>query len=115
MKGQSFKNEISQTIPGQAMDLVELVRRFTQGQRLVINNRPLNVFECDEQGNFYDKTIKDETFDNVLPDIDDRVDIEEYLESLSSDKSVIRTKIKELKDKKAAVSQDNTAVAEPAD
>ena len=87
---EDYSNAISDVVPGQAMDLTELWNRFNRGQRLLVNQRPINIYETDEYGNFIDPRIKDETLDNVMPDIEDPVDIEEYLEETNKIKEEIK-------------------------
>lgn len=92
---ESYPDVSPDLVPGQALDLVDLWNRFNRGQRLLVNQRPINLYECDEDGNYIDPNIKDEDFNQVLPDIEDRVDLEDYLSDIKTKKS----KIKDLKDK----------------
>lgn len=87
---EDYSTAISDVVPGQSMDLTELWNRFNRGQRLLVNQRPINIYETDENGNFIDPRIKDESFDNVMPDIEDPVDIEEYLEETNQIKEEIK-------------------------
>lgn len=79
---ESYKDSVSDLVPGQAMSASELWERFNRGQRLVINQRPINLYPADAEGNYIDKSVKDESLDNVLPDIEDRVDIEDYIDDI---------------------------------
>lgn len=87
---ESYKESKSDLVPGQAMSAQELWERFNRGQRLVINQRPINLYPADSDGNYVDKSIKDETIENVMPDIEDRVDIEDYLEEVNQQREYIK-------------------------
>lgn len=88
---ETYKNSVSDVIPGQAMSANELWERFNRGQRLVINQRPVNLYPSDADGNFIDPSIKDEDFNNVMPDIDDPVDLEDYIEESQRSKKEIQS------------------------
>lgn len=96
---ENYEGVVSSAVPGQSMSLGELVQRFTNGQRLLINSRPIDVHPCDEEGNFIDQNIKDEDERNVMPDIEDRVDLEEYLEEIHDFKEDLKNRSKEDKNK----------------
>lgn len=98
--GQSFSRCTRQVIDGQAMSLVELVQRFTQGQRLVVNNRPINLYSTDENGDYVDHSVNDEDFRNVMPDIEDPVDVQDYLDELVESKKDLKERFKKSKEQK---------------
>lgn len=100
---ESYKECVSDLVPGQAMSANELWERFNRGQRLVINQRPVNLYAADADGNFIDKSIKDDTLDNVMPDLEDRVDIEDYINDVRYQRDEIkkeRERRKKIKDDK---------------
>ena len=94
-KSESYDGVESNVVPDQSMSLTELVQRFSNGQRLLVNQRPLNVYPADEDGNFIDSSIHDEDERNVMPDLEDRVDIEEYLEEVNAFKDDLKKKSKQ--------------------
>lgn len=70
---QSSDKPVKTFVPGQAMKLSELMRRFEQGQRLNVheNFAPMSNFTRD--------SVYEETFDDAPPsDIHDIVDVHEY-------------------------------------
>lgn len=90
--GQFFDHP-SAARPDEAIDLNELVKRFTRGERLLVNNRPVNFFETGEDGEFL-HGIKDEDYDNVLPQIEDPVDLEDFQRELANSKNDLLDKKK---------------------
>lgn len=70
-------------IPGQAMNIQEILDRFSNGQRLNVNQRPQNMVGDD---------VPDETFDNVQPQIDEVSDLIDYQEEQELRKQELKRK-----------------------
>lgn len=64
-------------ISGQDYDIMDLLRRFSRGERLNVNQRPMNILEPGDH---------DETFDNILPQVDDITELEELHNDLEDQK-----------------------------
>lgn len=64
---------IKSFIPGQAMNLSELISRFDRGQRLLVHNN------FDPMSNFTKDSLYEESFEDAAPDgIYDVVDVENH-------------------------------------
>lgn len=80
------------TVPDQDYDVGDLLRRFSNGQRLSVNERPIN---------FLQEGDADEDFSNIQPQCDDIVDVIEYQEETAARKAALKER-REAKREKAA-------------
>lgn len=77
--GENFDFD-SCTIPGQDYSISELLARFSRGERLNVVQRPVNILHDGEL---------DETEDNILPQLDDITELEEYNNYIQEQKKQI--------------------------
>lgn len=83
---------VSCTVPDQDYDVGDLLRRFSNGQRLSVNERPINFLQDGDA---------DEDFSNIQPQCDDIVDVLEYQEETAARKAALKER-REAKREKAA-------------
>lgn len=76
---KSFRDD--HTVSGQDYDIMDLLRRFTRGERLNIKERPVNELLPGDS---------DESFENILPIVDDIVELQELDDQIKYSKEKLR-------------------------
>ena len=96
----------TEVIPGQAYSIKELLERATRGQRLNVPLHPSNLIK--DLGDAPDAHFRqqgDEDFDNVPPEINDRVELDEFIAQHHQRKAAFVEHLKQKKKEKDAAEE----------